>query len=148
MSMILETRGELQLRLEVSEHHGFLTMQVSHGSMCSEFICLVLFRSWLERHPDENVRRSATALGPPDTSQALSHVIRMFEQASQSAPTDFEVWMAFLSMFVITCSLSFFVATLLVSYCIALHCIALYCIVLYCIVLYCIVYAIHCIVLY
>lgn len=70
-----------------------LSLGVSHTNELDQGEALTYLSRWLQHHPQH--RAVAQAAGPPpDSSQAHSHTIRMFEQAATAQPQDAELHMA------------------------------------------------------
>jgi tetratricopeptide (TPR) repeat protein len=61
--------------------------------VCCAGEALSYLHRWVSAHP--SYRDAAAAAGPPpDSSQALSHTVRLFEQVVASAPEDAELQLA------------------------------------------------------
>jgi peroxin-5 len=68
-----------------------LSLGVSHANELEAGQALTYLATWLRAHPDHGPAASPT---PPDSSQALAHVLRCFEGAVAAAPGVADLHMA------------------------------------------------------
>lgn len=69
---------------------ALLSLGVSHTNELEQSEALGYLREWIMRHPTYGTAAKHTP-GPPDSSQAMSYVIRLYEGAAVAGPQDADV---------------------------------------------------------
>jgi peroxin-5 len=69
---------------------ALLSLGVSHTNELEQSEALGYLREWIMRHPTHGTAAKHTP-GPPDSSQAMAYVIRLYEDAAVASPQDADV---------------------------------------------------------
>ena len=78
------------LAADPNDLDALLSLGVSHTNELEQAEALGYLREWVMRHPTHGAV-SRTIPGPPDSSQAMSYVISLYEGAAAAAPQDADV---------------------------------------------------------